>query len=193
MFCRFDHTLFAAAPLCWALAASSAGHFKSSNAPRAGRPCRTSGRSCPFPSARAVSVSLFVSGFHTGRPAQAGDANTSADGGSRDDARSVSVRGSGAGMNLPLSADVSLLIDSNIFIAAEEHGVDGHSYGPQAAELLRLAGRLHYPVMLSHGTRSDLLRAKPGRRERRRRQLDKYNVLDQVPLNMDAARQGEFH
>ena len=95
-------------------------------------------------------------------------------------------------MNLPLSADVSLLIDSNIFIAAEEHGADGHSYGPQAAELLRLAGRLHYPVMLSHGTRSDLLRAKPGRRERRRRQLDKYNVLDQVPLNMDAARQGEF-
>lgn len=95
-------------------------------------------------------------------------------------------------MNLPRSADVSLLIDSNIFIAAEEHGADGHSYGPQAAELLRLAGRLHYPVMLSHGTRSDLLRAKPGRRERRRRQLDKYNVLDQVPLNMDAARQGEF-
>lgn len=34
-------------------------------------------------------------------------------------------------MTLPRTGVVSLLIDSNIFIAAEEHGADGHSYGPQ--------------------------------------------------------------
>lgn len=61
-----------------------------------------------------------------------------------------------------------------------------------ASELLRLAQRLHYPVMLSNGTRSDLLQASRELRSRRMRQLERYVVLNQVPLNMEAAAQGQF-
>jgi GNAT superfamily N-acetyltransferase len=77
----------------------------------------------------------------------------------------------------------SIMIDSNVFIAAEDHGDDGHPYGATATSLLSLAARLGHRVCVSHGTRSDLLRAPAEVGDRRRRQLTKYHVLERVPDN----------
>lgn len=97
------------------------------------------------------------------------------------------------GMNklLPGSGvQVSVLIDSNVFIAAEDHGVGEHAFGAEASELLRLAGLLHFPVMISAGTRSDIARS-GDRRESRGRQLEKYQVLAALaPDQALAARAG---
>lgn len=87
---------------------------------------------------------------------------------------------------------ISILIDSNIFIAAEDHGTTGHAYGSAASELMRLAQKLGYSLAISHGTHADVLRAPPELRAERRRQLEKYNVLDEVPLSSRAQITGQF-
>lgn len=81
-------------------------------------------------------------------------------------------------------APISILIDSNVFIAAEDHGGAGHVHGVLAAALLRLAARLGYRITISNGTRSDVLEAPPELRARRQRALSKYVVLRPVPTNM---------
>lgn len=75
----------------------------------------------------------------------------------------------------------SLLIDSNIFIAAEDHGADGHAYGAEAAELVRLVGKLGLELLVSHGTISDTRQAGNDRGAKRRRALQKYTVLAAAP------------
>lgn len=55
----------------------------------------------------------------------------------------------------------AVLIDSNVFIAAEAYGADGDPHGREAAALLRLVNQLGYELVVSHGTRSDLLQAPP--------------------------------
>ncbi|MCP9621571.1 hypothetical protein FOH10_29405 [Nocardia otitidiscaviarum] len=76
--------------------------------------------------------------------------------------------------------ELTLLIDSNVFIAAEDHTAPGHPFGRQAAELLRLSQKLHYRLALSHGTVSDLLGAPPPTRSQRLKALEKYVVLKHV-------------
>lgn len=86
-------------------------------------------------------------------------------------------------------AEISILIDSNVFIAAEDHGSDGHVFGPQAAKLLSLAQKLHINVMVSSATKSDLLQAAEPLRQRRLRQLEKYFVLNEI-ASLDLADYG---
>lgn len=75
----------------------------------------------------------------------------------------------------------TVLLDSNVFIAAEDHGDQGHVHGPLAAELLRHIHSLGHELVLSHGTKNDVLRAPEPLRSRRQRALEKYTVLDRVP------------
>ncbi|MBN9619394.1 MAG: hypothetical protein J0H43_06630 [Actinobacteria bacterium] len=77
----------------------------------------------------------------------------------------------------------AVLIDSNIFIAAEDHGIDGHVHGADAATLIRLVNELGYELVVSSGTRSDILAADPPRRDRMRRALQRYTVLQPVAEN----------
>lgn len=83
----------------------------------------------------------------------------------------------------------AVLIDSNIFIAAEDHGGDGHIHGADAATLIRLINELGYELVVSNGTRSDILAADPARRSRMQRALDRYTVLQTVPDNAAARAQ----
>jgi len=57
------------------------------------------------------------------------------------------------------------------FITAESHGADGHVHRAEAAALLRLVNELGYELVVSNGTRSDLLQADPELRARRERAL----------------------
>jgi ribosomal protein S18 acetylase RimI-like enzyme len=77
----------------------------------------------------------------------------------------------------------AVLIDSNIFIAAEDHGVEGHVHGTDAATLIRLVNELGYELVVSNGTRSDILAADATRRSRMGRSLERYTVLHPVPEN----------
>ncbi|WP_280406359.1 hypothetical protein [Nocardia brasiliensis] len=76
--------------------------------------------------------------------------------------------------------ELTLLIDSNVFIAVEDYSGGGNPFGKQAAELLRLTQKLHYRLALSHGTVSDLLAAARDLQIQRRKALEKYVVLGYV-------------
>lgn len=89
------------------------------------------------------------------------------------------------------TSGLSILIDSNVFIAAASHSNEGHAYGDEAAELLRLSAQLGYRLMISHGTRADIARA-GARREARERELSKFHVLHAVPIPTDLAQQAGF-
>lgn len=80
---------------------------------------------------------------------------------------------------------VTILIDSNIFIAIAAHGADGHEWGQAASEMLSLAAQLNYRVLLSAGTRTDLLKSGELRAQREA-QLAKFHALNRVPLNRPA-------
>lgn len=90
-----------------------------------------------------------------------------------------------------MSGGLSILIDSNIFIAAASHATEGHAYGADAAELLGLCAQMGYAVMISHGTRADIAGA-GDRRSARERELSKFNVLHAVPVPSDLADQAGF-
>jgi predicted nucleic acid-binding protein len=76
------------------------------------------------------------------------------------------------------TAPVAILVDTNIFVAAEQHTDDeNHPYGREAAELLRLAAGLGFRVCLSHATARDVASAPGDLGKRRRRALAKYDVL----------------
>lgn len=90
----------------------------------------------------------------------------------------------GPGVAAPaVGAPLSLLVDSNVFIAAEDHGVEGHVFGREASELIRLAQKLRYRLLVSNGTRTDLLSAGPDIRRRRTRALEKYDVLPRIDID----------
>lgn len=84
-------------------------------------------------------------------------------------------------MAQPAAPRAAVLIDSNIFIAAEEHGSCGHVHGSDAASLIRVVNELGYELVVSNGTRTDLLQAEPPLRLKRLRALEKYTVLQPVP------------
>lgn len=73
---------------------------------------------------------------------------------------------------------VAILIDTNVFVAAEQHADDaGHAYGREAADLLRLAASLGFRLCLSDATARDVAGAPGDLGRRRRRALAKYDVL----------------
>lgn len=90
-----------------------------------------------------------------------------------------------------VSGGLSVLIDSNVFIAAAAHPHEGHEYGAEASELLRLCAQLGYRVMISHGTRADIARA-GDRRASREKELSKFFVLDAVHVPAGLAGQAGF-
>lgn len=90
-----------------------------------------------------------------------------------------------------MTSSLSVLIDSNIFIAAADHPHVGHVYGPEAAELLRITSELGYRVIVSHGTRADIARAGE-RRVTREKELSRFYVVPAVPLPPDLAARAGF-
>lgn len=72
---------------------------------------------------------------------------------------------------------LAILIDTNVFVAAEQHTEDGHPHGHAAVELLRLAAELNFRVCLSDATARDVRNAPGELGRRRRRALEKYDVL----------------
>ncbi len=75
------------------------------------------------------------------------------------------------------TAPLALLIDTNVFIAAEQHADGGHAFGAAAAELLGLAAALGFRLCVSDATAKDVTNAEGPLRARRRRALQKYHVL----------------
>jgi GNAT superfamily N-acetyltransferase len=90
-----------------------------------------------------------------------------------------------------VNGGVSVLIDSNVFIAAAAHPHEGHAYGAEAAELLRLCSQMGFRLLISHGTRADISRA-GNRRASRERELSKFFVLDAVHIPDTLARDAGF-
>jgi len=90
-----------------------------------------------------------------------------------------------------MTQPLSLLIDSNIFIAAADHSQDGHMFGSEAAELLRACHQLGFRVIISSGTKADLERA-GARRDSRERELAKFYVVAPVPVPADLAGRAGF-
>lgn len=86
----------------------------------------------------------------------------------------------------------SVLIDSNVMIAAEDYADRASSGGELASALLRLIQELGFSVCVSDGTRTDLLRAKGELRQRRSRQLRRYHTLEPVSVDEELARQAGF-
>lgn len=85
-----------------------------------------------------------------------------------------------------------ILIDSNIFIAVEELGPGHDAHSALAADLLARSSRLGYVVVISHGTRRDLLHAPAQLRSLRERQLTRYHVLAPPALDPSLAAQAGF-
>jgi len=78
-----------------------------------------------------------------------------------------------------------LLLDTNIVIAHEDDdAADPHINAETASAVIRAARDLGFELLVSSGTRSDILRAPPEIQARRRRALDKYYTqLAAVPEN----------
>ncbi|MDI7268402.1 MAG: hypothetical protein QME96_10440 [Myxococcota bacterium] len=79
---------------------------------------------------------------------------------------------------------MKFLLDTNIFIAAEETTPPGpHPFADQATRLLELAAAGGHDVFLPAASRDDLSRDRdPDRTAARRLQIRKYKVLDPVPV-----------
>ena len=75
------------------------------------------------------------------------------------------------------TSPLAILIDTNVFVAAEDHADNEHVHGRAAAEMLRLASAVGFRVCLSDATARDVLNAPAELRRRRRRALEKYDVL----------------
>jgi predicted nucleic acid-binding protein len=96
--------------------------------------------------------------------------------------------GSSVDPQLPLR----VIIDTNVFISAENIGVRPDEHSRHAAEFIRLAGQLGVHVLISQGTQSDILQASGSLRHLRQKQLQRYSVLESVPHDMELARKGGF-
>lgn len=87
---------------------------------------------------------------------------------------------------------LKVVIDTNVFIAAENIGASPDVHSHYAAEFIRLAGQLHVQIVISQGTQADIFVASGVLRAQRQRQLQRYSVLEPVVLDLELARQAEF-
>ncbi len=87
---------------------------------------------------------------------------------------------------------VRIVIDSNVFIAAESVSSDSHLFREEAARFLRLASQLNCSVAVCEATKQDLLRAQKPLQDIRLRQLEKYHVLENIPVSTDLHLRAKF-
>lgn len=87
---------------------------------------------------------------------------------------------------------MKVLIDSNVFISAEDHGPDPSSSTLKASEFLRRAHELGWQIVVAAATSSDILRAPEHRKTLRQRQLQKYVVLKPIPLDPELSGRAGF-
>jgi hypothetical protein len=88
--------------------------------------------------------------------------------------------------------ELTILIDSNIFISLESVGTVDAPEVTQAAEFSRLAGSLGARITIAAGTRKDLSNAPVDRQRTRFAQLRKHFVLEAVNPSPTLAARGEF-
>lgn len=83
-------------------------------------------------------------------------------------------------------APLRILIDTNIFIAAESEAAGDHPNATHAAQLYRQATEIGHRLCLAAGVKDDFGRiADQNHRRRRMQQLQRYHVLDPVTLPQD--------
>ncbi len=75
---------------------------------------------------------------------------------------------------------LTILIDSNVFIALEDLGISPDIHSNDAARFFSLASEIGARVAISNGTRSDILSASDAKHRLRREQLKKYYVLQHI-------------
>ena len=86
-----------------------------------------------------------------------------------------------------------ILIDTNVFIAAESDEEPRHARAQDAAELLSLAARLGHPICVASTIRDDFARhVDPSHRLRRHWQLQRYHMLDPIVLPADFASRAGY-
>lgn len=79
-----------------------------------------------------------------------------------------------------------ILLDTNVFIAAESDVAPRHPRAAEAAELMSLASRLGHTVCLASTIRDDFARhADSNHRLRRRWQVERYHVLEPIKVPTD--------
>ena len=77
--------------------------------------------------------------------------------------------------------DLTIVVDSNVFIALEDLGYSNEQLSLYAAEFSRLASELGATIAISSATRADLAKASPEKRTLRETQLLRYFVIESVP------------
>lgn len=87
---------------------------------------------------------------------------------------------------------LKVVIDTNVFISAENIGAYPDDHSHLAAEFMRLAGQLHVEIVISQGTKADVLRASEPLRTQRQRQLQRYTILEPVALDLTLAQSAGF-
>lgn len=87
---------------------------------------------------------------------------------------------------------LTILIDSNIFIALESLGISPDAHSHDSAKFNRLASQLGARITVAAATREDILRAPKERQNARLEQLSRYFVLDPVPRDQELARRAGF-
>lgn len=87
---------------------------------------------------------------------------------------------------------LKLLVDTNVFIAAEPYGDARESTFDVAAGLFATASRLGHSIVISRATQADLLQGSGEQRRTRLDQLRKYHVLEEIPENPQVRIWGGF-
>lgn len=95
-------------------------------------------------------------------------------------------------MYRPLSGTLKIIIDSNVFIMAEDLGEEESEDHDLVGAFLRIATKLGVSIVVAAGTRDDVLRAPPDTLKRRLRQLQRYDLLDSIPQPSNLARDAGF-
>ena len=90
------------------------------------------------------------------------------------------------------ASGLKIIIDSNVFIAIEDHDEHGSVETLWAAEFVQLASRLHASLIIASGTKDDILRGNAPRRQKRLAQLAKYHVLEKAAIRSDLAPAAGF-
>lgn len=84
---------------------------------------------------------------------------------------------------MPIDASLRILIDTNIFIAAESQAGDLHPNAARATALYRAATELKHTLCVGAGTLEDIDRHKDlQHKEKRRQQLKRYHIFERLEI-----------
>lgn len=87
---------------------------------------------------------------------------------------------------------MNILIDTNVFMLAEDRSLRSDSLTDSAARVLQFASELGFRIVISDATRTDIHQATAENRKRRTGQLQKYMVLGPIPLDPTLASSAGF-